>query len=409
VTAPTLPDSQLAEAARIMREAMKSQAYLRTTRLGPSIDQYLRARRRSLAENSLLAYESTLHRLAVSFADYGLDQFEPPGGTHLLERFLDDTWGRSAPATYNRHLAVFADFFKFQVMRGPMVADPTLVIEKAKKREPFRTTFGPDDVRKIIAEQDVLRDRLALRLLLHYGLRRAGLQAVQFKHFDHVRKRLTVFLKGGKVRAVPIPEPAFWDDLGPLHRGHAGTAESLPDDGALEEPLRVQGQARGADVSPRAAQVVVPLPDERGHRPRGHHCRREDAQGPPHRRASGTRQDGQPEGGPRTAGPCVDIDHGGHLRGLGRGRPDCNDGRRLSGGRRRMKIEMTREKIRQPFCPACDLGVNACTCALDEPEEVCVFCNEPRPYFEFKDGLRCVYCAAEQDASAKDVPNYGQP
>jgi site-specific recombinase XerD len=38
------------------------------------------------------------------------------------------------------------------------------------------------------------------------------LQAVQFKHFDHVRKKLTVFLKGGKVRTLPIPE-AFWHDL----------------------------------------------------------------------------------------------------------------------------------------------------------------------------------------------------
>jgi integrase len=77
----------------------------------------------------------------------------------------------------------------------------------------YRTTFAQDHVRAIIASQDSLRDRIALRLLLHYGLRRGGLQAVQFKHFDHVRKRLTVFLKGGKVRTLPLPEPAFWHDL----------------------------------------------------------------------------------------------------------------------------------------------------------------------------------------------------
>jgi integrase len=36
---------------------------------------------------------------------------------------------------------------------------------------------------------------------------------VQFKHFDHVRLRLTVFGKGGTVVAIPIPDPAFWHDL----------------------------------------------------------------------------------------------------------------------------------------------------------------------------------------------------
>ena len=28
-----------------------------------------------------------------------------------------------------------------------------------------------------------------------------------------MRKRVTVFAKGGKVRNVPIPDPAFWHDL----------------------------------------------------------------------------------------------------------------------------------------------------------------------------------------------------
>jgi site-specific recombinase XerC len=58
-----------------------------------------------------------------------------------------------------------------------------------------------------------LRDRIALRLLLDYALRKGSLKAVQFKHFDHARKRLTIFAKGGKVRNLPIPDPAFWHDL----------------------------------------------------------------------------------------------------------------------------------------------------------------------------------------------------
>ena len=56
-------------------------------------------------------------------------------------------------------------------------------------------------------------NKIALRLLLDYGLRKGALQRVQFKHFDHHRKRLTVFTKGGKVRDLPIPQPVFWFDL----------------------------------------------------------------------------------------------------------------------------------------------------------------------------------------------------
>jgi hypothetical protein len=50
------------------------------------------------------------------------------------------------------------------------------------------------------------------------------LQAIQFKHFDHQRKRLTVFLKGGKVRNLPLPEPQFWHDL----ERHIIEAEAAP-------------------------------------------------------------------------------------------------------------------------------------------------------------------------------------
>lgn len=54
---------------------------------------------------------------------------------------------------------------------------------------------------------------MALRLLVNYGIRKGALQRVQFKHFDHHRKRLTIFTKGGKIRDLPIPQPGFWFDL----------------------------------------------------------------------------------------------------------------------------------------------------------------------------------------------------
>jgi integrase len=76
-----------------------------------------------------------------------------------------------------------------------------------------RATFTTDQRHAIIAEQASLRDRIALRLLLDYGIRKGALCAIQFKHFDHQRKRLTIFTKGEKIRELPIPDPDFWKDL----------------------------------------------------------------------------------------------------------------------------------------------------------------------------------------------------
>jgi integrase len=91
-------------------------------------------------------------------------------------------------------------------------------------RHSHRTTFTAEQRRAIVAEQTELCDRIALRLL-DYGLRKGALQAVQFKHFDHQRRRLTIFTKGQKVRELPIPHAPFWLDL----ERHIFEVEAKPD------------------------------------------------------------------------------------------------------------------------------------------------------------------------------------
>jgi hypothetical protein len=139
--------------------------------LGMEAAAYLRWKRKRLTEHSRNAYESTLDKFARHFPHLDVSDFEPPVGTQRLEEWLDAEWGRAKPATYNRHLAVMRDFFKWQVARGSLNGDPTTIIDNAKKREVYRTTFNDDQRRAIIASQPELRDRIALRLLLHYGLR----------------------------------------------------------------------------------------------------------------------------------------------------------------------------------------------------------------------------------------------
>lgn len=198
--------------AQILRAAMRDKSY-QAFPLGEEAAVYLRAKRKRLTDSSYRDYESCLDKLARYYADLIIEDFEPPVGTTRLEEFLDAKWGDAAPRTYNKNLSIVTDFMKFQRLRGRMQRDPCEAIERARSRQVHRTTFTTDQRRAIVASQDELRDRIALRLLLDYGLRKGALTVIQFKHFDHQRKRLTIFTKGAKVRDLPIPHVAFWHDL----------------------------------------------------------------------------------------------------------------------------------------------------------------------------------------------------
>lgn len=195
-----------------MREAVRDKSY-QLTPVGGEAASYLHAKRKRLTDSSYRDYESALDKLARYFCDLRIEDFEPPVGTQRVEEFLDAQWGHQQPRTYNKNLSITKDFFQFQIKRGRLHGDPTLLVERARSRQVYRTTFNNDQRRAIIAAADELRDRIALRLLLDYGLRKGALQAVQFKHFDHQRKRLTIFTKGQKVRELPIPHVALWLDL----------------------------------------------------------------------------------------------------------------------------------------------------------------------------------------------------
>lgn len=201
-----------AQVARLYRDVMRDKSY-QLYPLGQDAAGYLRLKRKRLTESSYRDYEGVLDKFARYFCDLELADLEPPIGTNRLEEFLDHQWGNAAPRTYNKALSILKDFFKHQILRGELHGDPTLAIERARNRHVHRTTYTNDDVRAIIAGQSDRRDRICMRLLLDYGLRKGALRVVQFKHFDHQRKRLTIFTKGEKIRALPLPDPNFWMDL----------------------------------------------------------------------------------------------------------------------------------------------------------------------------------------------------
>jgi site-specific recombinase XerC len=183
--------------ARSRREQVKDKSY-QFSALGQSAADYLRVKRKRLTESSHRDYERGLAHFSIYFADLTV---------------LDHQYGDGSPRNYNKNLSILKDFFHFQILRAELHGDPTLAIERARPRDVYRTTFNEEQARSIIANAEERRDKIALRLLLHYGIRKGTLKAVQFKHFDHQRRRLTTFAKGGKIRELPIPDRHFWLDL----------------------------------------------------------------------------------------------------------------------------------------------------------------------------------------------------
>lgn len=179
--------------------------------LAEAIESYLTHKKRRLAPLSHKMYERTLRRFREMYPDTELAEFEPPEGAALIEAYLDHPeW---AAVTFNRNLVIFRDFFGFHTDRKRLDMNPTVLIERARKPQARRTTFTPAERHKLIASQPEVRDRVALRLLVDYGIRKGALQNCKIEHFDAPRKRLTIFTKGSSVQEVPIPDPEFWREL----------------------------------------------------------------------------------------------------------------------------------------------------------------------------------------------------
>jgi integrase/recombinase XerC len=239
-----LTSEQIALLMPKMREAMRRDRAHEAWPLWQDVGPYLRAKHRTAAPATHAEAESTLVRLVKFFPERRIEDFEPPIGTERVEEWMEAMWGDLAPATYNKNLSIVREFFKWHRRRDHLQGDPTLVIDTARKRQAHREVYSDDQRRRIIAEQASRRDRIALRLLFDYGLRKGALRDVQIKHFDYQRRRLTIFTKGGKVRNVPIPSVALWTDL----ERHVLDAEALGDH-YLMAGTSGQGGARRPDPS----------------------------------------------------------------------------------------------------------------------------------------------------------------
>ncbi len=155
--------------------------------------------------------------------------------------------GRSAA----RLLTSLRRFYRDQVQRGHLKADPTLDIAMPKATRGLPHTLTEEEVEALLAAPDTetpegLRDRAMLEVLYATGLRVSELVGLLLHHVGLPQGVVRVLGKGGKERLVPLGEEAVaWlerylaegrpalirgrmtDSLFPTRRSHAMTRQAF--------------------------------------------------------------------------------------------------------------------------------------------------------------------------------------
>jgi integrase len=226
---------ELGAASRMLRDALKDKSY-RSTPLGLEVARYIRWKRSEwgATPDTIRDYEAILARLALFFADLELGDLETPLGAERLRECWDHYWGEKANRTRAKVLSVWRDFFDWAIANRsdedgrPLIhGNPARMLRSPKRRGVKRDPFGEGMVEKTIVAQDYLPDKLATILVLQYAFRRGELASARIRDFDFERRQATVMGKGGKVRIVPIVEPAFWRDLGAVELEWGGRGQCL--------------------------------------------------------------------------------------------------------------------------------------------------------------------------------------
>ena len=207
----------LADAARMMRDAVKDRSY-RATPLGLDVARYYRWKKNEwgATAETLRDYEAILARLALYFADLELADFAPPVGTERLRECWDHFWGDRSARTRAKVRSVWVDFFEWGVRERSLHGNPARALSRPKIRDTRIDTFMPSIVSSILAAQAYPADWCLADLVLRYGVRRSGLVNAQPKDFDVERRLFTCRTKGGRIYEIPIVDDDFWLKLGLL-------------------------------------------------------------------------------------------------------------------------------------------------------------------------------------------------
>jgi integrase/recombinase XerD len=171
------------------------------------------AAERGSARLTLVAYRSDLFDLMKFLGDRGV-ALEATDALSLHSYLTSATTARLAPRTLARRISAMRQFYKFLVIEGVRLDDPTAELDTPRLGRPLPKILSEAEVRALIGAarnwpgEEGSRLRCVLELLYATGLRISELVTLPLAATRREPRFMVISGKGGKERVVPLSEPS---------------------------------------------------------------------------------------------------------------------------------------------------------------------------------------------------------
>ncbi|PKO30963.1 MAG: site-specific tyrosine recombinase XerD [Betaproteobacteria bacterium HGW-Betaproteobacteria-7] len=166
-----------------------------------------------LAKATLASYRSDLGRLALWLAEHEHEPLLNVRAT-TLAAFIAHLSRQTRASSQARYLSTLRRFFRLQLSRGRIVADPTLKLASPAKPSRLPKVMSEKQVESLLAAPDPetplgLRDRAMIEVIYASGLRVSELVNLKLHEVGLNEGVVRAFGKGSKERLVPLGEIAL--------------------------------------------------------------------------------------------------------------------------------------------------------------------------------------------------------
>jgi integrase/recombinase XerD len=174
---------------------------------------YLRVEK-GLAQNTILAYGRDLKKFVAFLRKRRRQRFEDADRDDVVD-FLGSLYKEKLDSrSVARYLVSLRGLYKFELMEGRVLTDPTENLESPKVRNSLPTYLRVDEIDKLLQAPSTatpigLRDRAMLEVLYSTGLRVSELLNLRIADIDMRMGCVRCIGKGDKERLVPIGRKAL--------------------------------------------------------------------------------------------------------------------------------------------------------------------------------------------------------
>jgi integrase len=190
----------LAEAAQMMRAAVKDKSY-RATPVGLLVGRYLRWFRNEwgATASTIRDYEAILARMSLTLADK-----DPLEVTVDDLRDVIDLWADREARTRAKVTSVVRAFWTWAEEQDQVPFSPAAKLRRPRAPRKTAPLLPVNTDARLLNATRTPRDRVAVLFLLDLGVRRSELSGVRPRDIDLSRRQVTVFGKGQKSRVIPL-------------------------------------------------------------------------------------------------------------------------------------------------------------------------------------------------------------